>query len=457
MTFVPLIVKTLQTPKTLSSFFLFSWHGLALAGSVILFFVVGFQDQEVFLLRFDAYSSLACVLVALASFQSLFLFGFNFWIDRRQLAEILFLFTHGILGLFVFSLAQNLIVAFIGLEITSLILYIVLAMSRKDLFCLEASIKYFVLSSLAGAVFLYGLSFLYGAVGSLELGDFFASIKTGYNRFFFLGMTMIFVSLFFKAALFPFQFLLADVYQGALTPLTGFMSTALKSAIVLFIGKLFALPFFTQGSHGEMLISALAGASVLTLLFGNIMALKQTQLKRLVAFSSIAHSGYLMMALAGILSLTEEAKNFSPIFYYLFSYVFMTGGFLTVIQCLESKSSSQVELKDLTALFYRQPWLASALGLFSLALAGLPPTFGFFAKVSLFQPLVLSENWWMLFWLFIGSALGLYYYMKPLVEMTKEQSSETPSPLVWSFLPRFLLLFTGFGVLFGSIFLGFFL
>ena len=116
--------------------------------------------------------------------------------------------------------------------------------------------------------------------------------------------------MFFKVALFPFQFWLADVYQGALTPMTAFMALAVKSSLILFIGKIFALPFFEKGAHGFILLSGLAIASVLTTLFGNIMALKQVKLKRLVAFSSLAHSGYLMMALFGILSLSSSSKRF---------------------------------------------------------------------------------------------------------------------------------------------------
>ena len=455
MAFIPLALKVLNGNKEIKASVLFSFHSLGIISSLVLFFLVGFEGQLVLSLKFGSYETIACVLVGVASLQSLFLFRFNLWIDKKQLTEILFFFSHGVAALYIFCLSQDLMTAFIGLETASLIIYITLAMSRKDLFCLESSMKYFVLSALAGVVFLYGLSFLFGATGSLEIKDFFLSQADSYNRFIFLGFALVFCGLFFKVALFPFQFWLADVYQGALTPMTAFMGTAVKSSVVLFIGRLFALPFFEKGEHGFILISGLAVASVLTVLFGNIMALKQNKLKRLVAFSSIAHSGYLMMALVGILSLTNDAKDFSALVYYLISYIFMTGGLLTAIQCLETKTSSQVDIQDLRALFKTQPLFATAISLFLVGLAGLPPTFGFFAKVALFQPLVLSANWWVLFWAFIGSTIGLYYYIKPITIML-DFKKEEGRVFEWHFVSKALIVFTSLGTLFGAFVFGFF-
>jgi len=265
-----------------------------------------------------------------------------------------------------------------------------------------------------------------------------------------LGLIFVLSALFFKVALFPFQFWLADVYQGALTPMTGFMALAVKSSIILFIGKIFALPFFERGVHGSIFLSGLAMASVLTTLFGNIMALKQVKLKRLVAFSSLAHSGYLMMALFGILSLSSSSKDFSTIFYYLLAYIFLTGGLLLGFQSLENQTP-QPELKDLNSLFKNNPFLASGLSLFLLGLAGIPPSFGFFAKVGVFQPLILSGSWWVLFWAFVGSAMGLYYYIKPITVMF---STESRTPIKWSWLAKFLLLFLALISLFGGFFFG---
>ena len=453
--FIPLTVKALNQNRELKPGLTLGIYGLALMASLLLFFFIGFNDREILSLRFDNYSSGACALVGLAGLFSLALFHLNSWIDKNQRTEILFFFSQGILGLYVFCLSQDFMTAFIGLETASLIIYINLAMSRKDLFCLESAIKYFVLSALSAVVFLYGMSFLFGATGTLEWEQFFL-LKTEthfYNRFFFLGLALVLTGLFFKSALFPFQFWLADVYQGALTPMTAFMATAVKSSVILFIGKIFAWPFFEKGAHGAVFLTGLAVLSVLTSLFGSLMALKQTQLKRLMAYSSLAHSGYLMMALFGILSLSLKEKDFSPLFYYLLAYIFLTMGLLLAFQTLE-KENSQPELKDLKSLFKKAPWFAGGLSLFLLGLAGIPPSFGFFAKIGIFQPLILSSNWWILFWAFVGSAMGLYYYIKP-ISLMLEPSSSTES-FKWPWLAKALFLFLALSVLFGPFFFGIF-
>ena len=209
--------------------------------------------------------------------------------------------------------------------------------------------------------------------------------------------------------------------------------------------------FFEKGEHGFIFLTGLALASVLTVLFGNIMALNQVKWKRLVAFSSLAHSGYLMMALFGILNVTQGEKDFSALFYYLLAYIFLTGGLLTAIQCLE-KQSSQTDLKDSSALFKRKPFLAFAFSLFLLGLAGMPPSFGFFAKIGLFQELVSSGSWWLLFWAFIGSAIGLYYYIKPISLMLNSEEKQVSLSL--SGLAQFLLILLMFFSLFGAFLFG---
>ena len=453
LSFIPLTAKVLNGNKELQKGVVSGIYALAVFSSVFLFFATGFNERELLFLRFDDYSSGACVLAALASLISLALFYLNNWVDKKQFTETLFFLCQALLGLYVFCLAQELMTAFIGLEIASLMVYICIAMSRRDLFCLEASIKYFVLSALAGVVFLYGLSFLFGVYGTLELNKLFPLTNESflYNRFFFLGWALVFSALFFKSALFPFHLWLADVYQGALTPMTAFLSLAMKSSIVLFLGKIFALPFFDKGSHGFIFLSGLAIASVLTVLFGNIMALKQIKLKRLIAFSSLSHSGYLLMALFGILSLESSSKSFSLLFYYLLAYIFLTGGLLTGAQCFE-KENPQIELTKLKSLFQNNPFLALALSLFLLGLAGIPPSFGFFAKISLFQPLILSGSWWILFWAFVGSAIGLYYYMKPITLML--QSEPENKILEWPVLAKILFFVFILFNLFGGFFFG---
>ena len=426
LAFIPLTAKLLNDNKELKAGIVAGIYALSVFCSLLLFVFIGFNDRQALSLSFNSYNSGSAVLTGLAGLFSLILFYFNLWGDKKQFTETLFLLCQAIAGLYVFCLASDFMTAFIGLETASLLIYICLGMSAKDRFCLEAAGKYFVLSAFAGAVFLYGLSFIFGAGGSLNWEQLFAP-SAGinlYNRFFFLGFVLMFSALFFKIALFPFQFWLADVYQGALSHITAFMALSLKSALVLWAGKLFILPFFEEGSHGSVFVTGLALAGVLTVLFGNIMALKQNKLKRLLAFSSLAHSGYLMMALTGVLRLEGQmAQDLSVIFYYLLAYIFLTGGLIAGFQSLEKKSS-QPEMEDLRALFKDRPLFALGVSLCLLGLAGIPPSFGFFAKMGLFQPLILSESWRLLFWAFVGSAIGLYYYIKPVALML---SPEKPS------------------------------
>lgn len=455
LAFIPLTAKVLNQNRELKSEVVSLIYGMAFLLSLALILFLGFNNKSVLSLKWDPYSSGACVLVNLSALISLALFYLNPWLDRRQFTEILFFFSQSLVALYIFCLSQDFMTAFIGIEVSSLILYVLLAMSRKDLFCLEAAIKYFVLSAISSAVFLYGVSFVFGVAGSLEWGSFFeeGGSFSSFNRLFFLGFGLIFAGLFFKVALFPFHSWLADVYQGALTPLTHFMATGIKSAVILFLGKMFSLPLFESSEHGSGFLTGLAVAGVLTVLFGNIMALNQTLVKRLIAFSSLAHSGYLMMALFGIL--TGGESGFSLLFFYLLSYIFLTGGVLTVVQCLE-KSSSQIKSHDLKSLFYRNGFLALAFSIFLLGLAGIPPSFGFFAKAGLFQILIKSSNWMLLFWAFAGSAIALFYYMKPITWLSSEERrGESPlkAPLLAQGLIGLLIFLNVFGAfIFGSYF-----
>ena len=447
-----LSLKIFNKNKEPAPVLVFTLASLSLVLSLLLLLLLGFNDGEVLSLKFDHYGTGASVLVALASLQSLFLLFSNRFIDKSQMSEIVFLFLNGILSLYVFCLGKDLMTAFIGLELASLVLYIMISMSRENTRSLEASVKYFILSSFSGIVFLYGLSFLFGTKGDLSFSVLMEQTEalSQFNRFFYLGLALIFVSLFFKMALFPFQFWLADVYAGAITPVTVFMATAIKSAVVLFLAKLFSFPFFALGEQ-SLFVYGLGFLSVLTALFGSLMALKERKLKRLVAFSSLAHSGYLMMAMISVLIL--PFFDFTVLFYYLLAYIFMTGGLLTGVQCLEEKTLEPT-LDDLKGSFSANPFFAILVMCFLLSLAGVPPFFGFFAKVALLKVLILSQNWWLVFWAFVASAFGLYYYMKPITfMMQKDENFSLQVSKSMKASLGFSLILTVFGGFFFGIFL----
>ena len=439
---VPLVIKTLNKNKEPRSFLVFAVYFLGVLNSLLLFLFLGFQDHRVLGLHFDMHNTGAACLVALAGLISLPLFFFNKELDEKQITETLFLHAGSLIFLYIFCLAEDFILAFIGLEGASLITYILISISRNSRLALESSIKYFLLSSFAGLLFLYGISFLFGSLGSFQLEALNQQEAFQLNRFFYLGLILIFSAGFFKIALFPFQYVLPEVYQGALTPVTLYLTTGFKASVVLFLAKIFNYNVFSSHLHGKLFLEGFAALACLSVIYASVQALKQTKLKRLFAFSSLVHSGYIAMVLSQILKTGHGDMRI--IFYYLTAYILATGGLFTVLQFLQSKKE-EVVLEDLQGLFKVQPLVACFVSVFFLALAGLPPTFGFFSKLALFQPLIEAQNWWLVFWMLVGSAIGLYYYIKPITLMVAGDSAYTNSPGGLKTLMAILAFLTFFG------------
>ena len=407
-----------------------------IAVSATLFLALGFNDQSLLSLKFGQLESGACLLAALAAVQCLPLFRNSRLLDKSQFSESLFLFSNSLTGLYIFCLSQDLMTAFIGLETASLSLYLLMAFAPGEKLSLEASIKYFVLSSFAGVLFLYGMSFVFGAAGGDLTIAGLAAKGNEFQRFFFLGLALLLSGLLFKISAFPFQFWLPEVYHGALTPVASFMATGLKASVILWTARFFHPVFSSYEKTGALLVG-LAAFSALTILFGNILALRQTGLKRLAAFSSLSHSGYLLAALAGVFSLEEP--DFFPLVFYLTAYVFMTGGAFACAQYLES--AERPSLQDMKGLFRSNPLFALFLSFFLLGLAGAPPFFGFFAKAALLRPLIESGLYSLALWIVCASAVAFYYYMKPVALMCaapqKPQAPlAPPASLHWG-LPAF--------------------
>ena len=444
---IPLVVKVLNKNKEPSSVLVFSMYFLGILNSLILFLLLGFQGNTSFGLVFDTFNTGSACLIALSGLQALPLFFFNKVINKKSLTEILFLFSGVLLFLYVFCLAGDFILAFIGLESASLLTYILIAMSKEYKPSLQAAMKYFILSSFAACIFLYGISFIFGISGQVDFLSLKSANSLYFDRFFFLGLGLVLSGLLFKIGIFPFQFWLPDVYQGAPTPVTTYMATSFKVAVVLFLAKIFTLPLFSVGPHGEFFIQGLSFLSVITLLFASLQALKQNKIKGLMAYSSMAHSAYLMMALSQILQV--GSVDMRVIGYYLLGYVFMQGGFLTVIQILESKTP-EPSFRDIDGLFKKEPFLAAAFSICLLGLAGLPPAFGFFSKLKLIEPLIISQNYWLITWMILGSAVGLYYYMRPLTLMAKNPGEKLVN-FSAGYL-KFLLGLSSIITLFGALF-----
>jgi NADH-quinone oxidoreductase subunit N len=342
----------------------------------------------------------------------------------RQYSELTFLSLSSVLGMLVLVAALDLLTIFIGLELMSLAVYLMIGMSHEEKFSKEAALKYFVLGSFASALFLYGVSFVFGTTGTTNI--FMVAQQTGEliqsNRLFLVGTTLIILGFCFKVSIAPFHAWTPDVYQGAPTPHTAFMATAIKAVSFAAFLRVIATKslVFSDG-----LFELLQWLAVITMLVGNVAAIVQSNLKRMLAYSSISHSGYIIVGL--ITSGTSEVGAFgaSSVVFYLLSYSLMTLGCFAVIAMLEKNENSMVNVDDLSGLARRQPVLAACLSIFLLSLAGMPPFLGFFGKFYIFNAAIGEGLIWLAVWGVINSVISVYYYLRPIVVMyMKEGTAE---------------------------------
>jgi len=330
-------------------------------------------------------------------------------------------------GMQVMTIASDFMTIFLGLEILSLALYILVGFNRRDVRSGEASLKYFLLGAFASGFFLYGIALIYAATGTTNLAGLTQallplSVPLPFAPLLPIGVGLLIVGFGFKVALVPFHMWTPDVYQGAPTPVTAFMSVGTKvAAFAAFIRVLAAL-----ASDNQPWLPALAALSVLTMTLGNLAALRQTSLKRMLAYSSIAHAGYLLIGLAAGSPLGAEAA-----LYYLLAYTFMTLGAFAVLLAVQRRDENDVSVERMAGLASRQPGLALAMAIFMFSLAGIPPLAGFFAKLYVFGAAVGAGMVWLAVVGVINSAIGAYYYLRVTVSMymadtPSGQQTETP-------------------------------
>jgi NADH-quinone oxidoreductase subunit N len=347
----------------------------------------------------------------------------RFGIGRAEWLAMLFF---AVSGMFVLVSAYDLISVFIGLELMSIPIYVMVGLRRRDFLANEAAMKYFLLGAFAVAFFLYGLSILYGLLGTLNFKgmavEMVAREMAKYPPF-LLAVGLIMVGFVFKVAAVPFHMWVPDVYQGAPSPVTGFMAAAVKAASFAAFLRLFYMVFMPSRPHWVAIVVVL---SVLTMTLGNITALVQRNIKRMLAFSSIAHAGYIMVGLAAI-SL-DDTSAASAVMFYATVYAFMTLGVFALVSAMERKSDTRgLAVSDMAGLGLRRPFLGLAMTLFMFAMAGIPPTAGFFAKYYIFSAAVSKGLVWLVVIGVLNSALSLYYYLRVIVVMYfKKAGDEAP-------------------------------
>jgi NADH-quinone oxidoreductase subunit N len=316
-------------------------------------------------------------------------------------------------GMTALTTASDFMTIFVALEILSLALYVLAGFNRRDARSSEAALKYFLLGAFASGFLLYGIALIYGATGTTNLaaitqGILPMSVSLPFKPLLPIGAGLLLVGLGFKVALVPFHMWTPDVYQGAPTSVTAFMSVGTKAAaFAALIRVLAAMP-----THEQPWLMALAILAVLTMTLGNLAALRQTSLKRMLAYSSIAHAGYILVGLAA-----GNAMGTQGALYYLITYTFMTLGAFAVLLAVQRKEENDVSVERLHGLANRQPALAVLMAVFMFSLAGIPPLAGFFAKLYVFSGAVEAGLTWLAVVGVINSAIGAYYYLRVTVSM----------------------------------------
>jgi NADH-quinone oxidoreductase subunit N len=308
------------------------------------------------------------------------------------------------------ALANDLIVVFVALETMSVGVYVLSGLLRGDLRSNEASMKYFLLGAFASGFLLYGVAFLYGATGSTRLDVIADAIaRRPLEPFILLGMAFLLVGFGFKVALVPFQAWTPDVYEGAPTVVTAFMAVAVKAAAFAAFARVFTAGLAELATQWTGLLSVLAA---LTMTVGNVVAVNQRSVKRMLAYSSIAHAGY---ALLGLVADTRAGG--AALLYYLLVYVFMNIGAFGVLVALGRRGEPRERLDDLAGVGFRHPLLALCMTVFLLSLAGVPPMAGFIGKFYLFGAVIDAGHTGLALIAVVNSVISVYYYLGPIVQM----------------------------------------
>ena len=339
-------------------------------------------------------------------------------VQQIRAGEYYGLILFGAVGMCLMSSAMELVLIFIALEISSISTYILVGFRRRAAISSEASLKYFLLGSFATAFFLYGVALMFGATGSTSITTISQILSSGQVPVLaYVGVALMFVGLGFKVAAAPFHVWTPDVYEGAPAPVVGFMSTAPKAAV---FAVLLRIIFEAHAPGGFWLVWV---AAALSMTLGNIAALVQDNVKRLLAYSSIAHAGYLLVAFAALPNNGIPAAMF-----YTAAYAAMNVGAFAVISHFAGAGERYVTVEDYAGLGRRSPLLAATLTIFLLSLIGIPITGGFFAKFYVFSAALQANLVGLTIIGVLNSAVGAYYYLRIIVMMYMREARE-PAPL----------------------------
>ena len=392
----------------------YAYHRFATGDSFALFFEILF-------------ASLGILTVALA----------HSYLRRRGMLESEFhiLVMAAVIGMMVLASATSLVTVFLGLELLSLSLYVMCGFARTDFRSQEAAAKYLLIGGFASAFVLYGMALVYGGAGTTVIPDIAQRLgaSSGSNPLILLGILLMGVGFAFKVSAAPFHMWTPDVYQGAPIPVTAFMSVGTKAAAFAMIVRVFAAGLPHLAPEWQTLLAVVAAASMLV---GNLMAIVQTSLKRLLAYSGIAQAGYVLIGV-----IAGGPDGLEAVLYYLFVYMFMNFGAFAVITLLAGAEGDRDSFADLEGLGRRNPVLAVAMTIFMLSLAGFPPSVGFFGKLFLFTAGVSAGYTWLVVLAVMMSVVSVFYYVRVLVPVWSPAPARERVPA--SFSSSFAIVLSG--------------
>lgn len=341
-------------------------------------------------------------------------------IERINLGEYYGLILFATMGMMFMPSATDLLSFYLSLELMSMAFYVLIAFMRKDHLSIESAVKYFLTGVFSSGVILYGIAFLYGATGTTNLAEIAAFIEANgvaSNPSLMMSFVLFITGFGFKIASVPFHMWAPDVYEGAPTPITAYLSAGSKAAAFSVMIRVLSSAFDLNSGHWWQILWVIA---VLTMTLGNVVALVQTNMKRLLAYSSIAHSGYLLIGL-----IAASQVGYAAMLVYLVAYVFMTLGAFTLIVLLCSQNVKGDQIVDFKGLAKTNPMVALTFIFFALSLIGIPPTAGFVGKFYLFNAAIQGGFYWLAIIGILNSAVSLYYYFRIVRVMYMDDPSRT--------------------------------
>jgi len=426
-----LIVESARGTRPVVSYYV-SIFGLLLSLS---FFIMDFslESQSFYgMIQTGAFANFFNILFVIACLLSVvysryYLQKLNY--HRGELYVLLILST---VGMSLIASASDLIILFLGIELMSLALYVLVGFVRNLEKKNEASLKYFLLGAFATGFLVYGIALIYGATGTTNINSLSSVYKAGTTSLLFLsGILLLFSALAFKSAAVPFHMWAPDVYEGAPTPITGFMSTAAKAAAVSAFITIFIRTFSFAGTKTSEIIAIV---SVASMILGNVVAIAQNNIKRMLAYSSIAHAGYMLV---GISAGSVEGKI--GVMFYIAVYAIMNLGAFAVVGLLERENENNLLIEDYSGLGKTKPFLAALMAIFMFALTGLPPFAGFFGKYYVFVSAIKANMTWLAIVGVLASLVSAYYYLRVVVIMYfRDAQSEIQKDTL--FMPKIVLL-----------------